>query len=121
MTNPNFDWIKLLPESEQKDALAKRNASNEAFFKGFPIRPDSLEDKADEAELRQAGIEGRAAFDRAIAIVDARKETERLLNAATEHRCRNCGDPHTEIKEMLCGTCREMGCALSSTERNTHG
>lgn len=85
MTNPNFDWIKLLPESEQKASIAKLDASNEAFFKGFPIRPDSLEAKQDAAELRQAGIDGRAALDRAIAIVDARKETERLLNAAMDH------------------------------------
>jgi hypothetical protein len=83
MTNPNFDWTMLLPEEERKVALARRTASNEAFIKGFPIQ--NFEAEQDAAELRQAGVEGRAAFEGACAIVDARKETERLLNAVTDH------------------------------------
>lgn len=79
MSNPEFDWINVLPEADRKAVLASR----EAFFKGFPVRPNEIEE--DAAELRQAGIEGRAAFDRAVAIVDARKETERLLNEAADH------------------------------------
>lgn len=83
MTNPNFDWIMLLPEPDRKAALARRDADNEAFFKGFPVR--AQEAAQDAAELHIAGVEGRATLDRAIAIVDARNETERLLNAAMDH------------------------------------
>lgn len=72
MTNPNFDWTMLLPEEERKVALVRRTASNEAFVKGFPVR--DLEAKQDTAELHQAGVDGRAAFERACAIVDARRK-----------------------------------------------
>lgn len=85
MTNPNFDWIMLLPEGERKTALAKRDAANEAFFKGFPLHPGSQEAERDAAELRRAGEEGCAIFERACAIVDKRNETERLLNTAMDH------------------------------------
>lgn len=36
--------------------------------------------------------------------------------SSTEHRCRNCGDPHTEVKEVFCGMCREMGCTMSPAD-----
>lgn len=71
MTNPEFDWTILLPEDERAKVLADRKA----FFDSFPT--------GDEVE--QAGREGRAAFAKACATVDARKETERLLWAVIDH------------------------------------
>lgn len=85
MTNPNFDWLTLLPESERKAALARRTADNDAFFKGFPVRQDGPEARQDAEELIVAAEEGLAIFERAKATVDKRNEAERLLNAAMDH------------------------------------
>jgi hypothetical protein len=71
MSNPEFDWTAILPEDERKKVLAER----QPFFDSFPTKD----------EVEQAGLEGRAAFANACDTVDARKETERLLNAAADH------------------------------------
>lgn len=71
MSNREFDWTMILPEDERKKALADR----QTFFDSFPTKD----------EIEQAGREGRAAFVKACATVDARNEAERLLNAAMDH------------------------------------
>jgi len=71
MSNPEFDWTTILPEDERKKVLAER----QEFFDRFPTKD----------EVEQAGREGRASFAKACATVDARKETERLLNEAKDH------------------------------------
>jgi hypothetical protein len=71
MTDRKFDWTTILPEDERKKVLADRRA----FFDSFPT----------EDEIEQAGREGRAAFAKACATVDARNEAEKLLNAAMDH------------------------------------
>jgi hypothetical protein len=71
MSKNEFDWTVILPEDERKRVLSDR----QAFFDRFPTK----------GEIEEAGREGRAAFGKACAIVDARNEAERLLNAAMDH------------------------------------
>lgn len=61
MSNPEFDWTTILPEEERKKVLAGR----QAFFDRFPTKD----------EIEQAGREGREAFAKACAEVDARKRS----------------------------------------------
>jgi hypothetical protein len=62
MSNNEFDWTVILPEAERQKVLADRKA----FFDCFPTAE----------EIEQAGREGREAFAKACAEVDAKRSDQ---------------------------------------------
>jgi hypothetical protein len=63
MSDLEFDWTEILPEPERSKVRAAQKAGLVEFIDSFPTKE----------EVEQAGREGREAFAKACAIVDAKK------------------------------------------------
>jgi hypothetical protein len=69
MSNPEFDWTEILPETLRSQVRSAQKAGLVHFMEGFPTKE----------EIEQAGREGREAFAKACAQVD-RKRIDDLTN-----------------------------------------
>ncbi|HEY8751625.1 MAG TPA: hypothetical protein VIM11_26825 [Tepidisphaeraceae bacterium] len=107
-----FAQASASPVTEPDDLLEK--------LAGWPITSMVAQQAIDEiTRLRGSAQEpGLAAYVDAELFAEVERRGIFLCDcegrgSAQQQVCKNCGDP---IGETFCGTCREMGCSVSSTE-----